>query len=85
VGGEEVYFDFHGDPTKGEFPDEYFQRYEEGEVVSAKGSFTATFTGNHGWYWLNISEHDITIKLEATGYYSSLTEIYRGNQRDRYK
>ena len=85
VGGEEVYFDFHGDPTKGEFPDEYFQRYEEGEVVSAKGSFTATFTGNHGWYWLNISEHDITIKLEATGYYSSLTEIYRGNQGDRYK
>jgi len=85
VGGEEVYFDFHGDPTEGEFPDEYFQRYEEGEVVSAKGSFTATFTGNHGWYWLNISDNDITIKLEATGYYSSLKEIFRGNQRDKYK
>jgi hypothetical protein len=85
VSGEEVYVDFHGDPTEGEFPDEYFQSYQEGEMTAAQGSFTATFTGNHGWYWLNISENDITITLEATGYYSVLEEIYRGNQRDKYR
>ncbi len=85
VGGENVYVDFHGDPTEGTFPDEYFQSYEEGEIPKSQGSFSATFTGNHGWYWLNISDHNITIELEAWGYYQSLTEIFRGNQRDKYK
>jgi len=83
--GEDTYFDFHGDPTEGEFPEEYSQSYHEGEGPDSQGSFTATFTGNHGWYWLNISDNDITITLQVTGYYRSVEEIYRGNQMDRYR
>ncbi|GEM_PF-1301113 len=82
---EDVYVDFHGDPTEGVFPEEYFQSYEEGEMAQSGGSFSPTFTGNHGWYWLNIADHEITIILEVTGYYTSLGEIFRGNQRDKYR
>jgi len=82
---EDVYVDFHGDPTEGVFPEEYFQSYEEGEMAKSGGSFSPTFTGNHGWYWLNIADHEITITLEVTGYYTSLGEIFRGNQRDKYR
>jgi len=82
---EDVYVDFHGDPTEGVFPEEYFQSYEEGEMAQSGGSFSPTFTGNHGWYWLNIADHEITVTLEVTGYYTSLGEIFRGNQRDKYR
>lgn len=82
---EETYVDFHGDPTEGEFPEGYSQSYETGETTGSAGSFTATFTGNHGWYWLNISENEIVINLEVTGYYDSLKEIYRNNQMNPYK
>lgn len=78
--GEDTYVDFHGDPTEGNFPEGYSQTYDVGEMPDSAGSFTATFTGHHGWYWLNISEKEIAIRLEVTGYYESLEEIYRGNQ-----
>lgn len=81
---EAIYVDFHGDPTEGEFPEGYSQSYETGEIAGSAGSFTATFTGNHGWYWLNISENEIVINLEVTGYYDSLKEIYRNNQMTPY-
>lgn len=80
LNNEQVYVDFHGDPTEGDFPEGYSQSYEAGEMAQSTGSFTATFTGNHGWYWLNISESQIVIKLKITGYYDSLGEVYRGNQ-----
>lgn len=78
--GDLTYVDFHGDPTEGQFPEGYAQSYATGEMSASTGSFTATFTGHHGWYWLNISENEIIINLKVTGYFESLEEIYRGNQ-----
>ena len=83
--GDRLYVDFHGDPTEGEFPDEYFQRYQEGDLSHSRGSFTPTFTGHHGWYWLNTSDHEVSIQLEVTGYFQTLEEIYRGNQLEKYQ
>lgn len=78
----EVYYDFHGEPSHPEeFEEGFFQSYEVGDgVVAAQGSFVAPFEGRHGWYWLNISEGDITIRLQAQGYYAELVEVYRSNQ-----
>lgn len=78
--GEPVHVDFHGAPTEGQFPEGYAQSYNIGEMPASEGSFSATFTGHHGWYWLNFSENDIIINLKVTGYFKSLEEVYRGNQ-----
>jgi hypothetical protein len=37
----------------------------------------APFTGEHGWYWLNVSEGPITIKLTVTGYFTQLKDYGR--------
>jgi hypothetical protein len=74
--GGELYFEFHGDPTEGEWPKNYFRSYEIKErSTAAQGSFTAPFTGQHGWYWRNLSDTAVTITLEVSGYYSKVGRI----------
>src|ERR687894_236364 len=63
-------------PTEGEWPEGYYRSYEikqrsEGE----HGSFVAPFTGQHGWYWRNLSDVPASITLSASGYYSRLGRI----------
>ncbi len=67
VDGGQVYVDFHGhDPAKG---DNFWVRYEEGDGVTAgKGSLVAPFDGEHGWFWLNVSDKPVTIRLTVTGF-----------------
>lgn len=69
----DVYVDFHGhDPS---FGDDFFVRYKEQQQADGNhGSLTAPFSGEHGWYWLNINEHPVTITLEVTGYYEDLID-----------
>jgi hypothetical protein len=76
VAGGEVYYEFHGEPTEGEWPKGYFRSYEIGQrSAQENGSFVAPFTGRHGWYWRNLSDKPVTITLEAHGYYSKLARI----------
>jgi hypothetical protein len=71
VEGGKVYVDFHGhDPSKG---DHYWVRYEEADGITGRsGSLVAPFAGEHGWYWLNVSDTPVTIKLTVTGYQEKL-------------
>ena len=73
VEGGKVYVDFHGhDPAKDE---NFWVRYEEADgVTSGHGSLVAPFAGEHGWYWLNVSETPITIRLTVTGYHEKLMD-----------
>ncbi len=76
VNGGPVYVEFHGEPTAGKWPEGFYQSYEKGDGVSAgHGSLTAPFTGNHGWYWLNLSDKPATITLQVSGYYSSIGRV----------
>jgi hypothetical protein len=71
VDGGKVYVDFHGhDPAKG---DAYWVRYKEADGVTGdNGSLVAPFAGEHGWFWLNVSETPVTITLNVTGYQEKL-------------
>lgn len=64
--GGPVYTDFHGhEPDAGDA----FVRYEETQAsTDGHGSLVAPFSGEHGWFWLNISEQPVTITLQITGY-----------------
>jgi hypothetical protein len=65
--GGEVYTDFHGhEPEAGDA----FVRYEEQQSGhEGHGSLVAPFSGEHGWFWLNISEQPVTIRLMFSGYH----------------
>jgi hypothetical protein len=76
VSGGPVYFEFHGEPTEGEWPKDYYRSYQIKEQSTGEhGSFVAPFTGRHGWYWKNLSAEPATITLEASGYYTKLERI----------
>jgi len=76
VAGGPVYFEFHGEPTEGEWPKDYYRSYQIKEQSNGEhGSFVAPFTGQHGWYWKNLSTEPATITLEASGFYSRLGRI----------
>jgi hypothetical protein len=68
-----VYVDYHGhDPSLG---DKFWVRYSEQDGVErASGSLVAPFSGEHGWYWLNVSDKPVTIKLTVSGYYDKMVD-----------
>lgn len=65
--GESLYFDLHGEPegdTTG-----YFESYAIATLTEMKGSFTAPFSGAHGWYWKNKSNSPVSVTLNVNGEY----------------
>lgn len=68
-----VYVDYHGHS-----PDwtnkEAFVRYQEAKdgIVGASGSLVAPFTGEHGWYWVNLNDFPVVITLKVSGYYDKI-------------
>lgn len=68
-----VYYDFHSHPHEAD-PD-FFTRYREGEGQSDRGTVVAAYSGQHGWYWLNLGDQPVTINLEVAGFYDEIIEI----------
>jgi hypothetical protein len=65
---EIVFLDFHGeveqkDPPKNVFYESYTVAYSN----NMGGTFTAPFTGKHGWYFKNLSDQEITIIIKLQG------------------
>ncbi|MFO7277588.1 MAG: hypothetical protein DIU56_011175 [Pseudomonadota bacterium] len=71
--GGEVYVDFHGhDPAAGE---NFWVRYEELQSgTSSHGSLVAPFSGEHGWFWLNVSDAPVVLTLTVTGYFDDIKD-----------
>jgi len=74
--GGEVYYDFHAHDEA--FGPEFFTRYDEGEGTSRAGSIMAGYSGQHGWFWLNLEAVPTTITLEVSGFYDDVIEIDLG-------
>lgn len=65
---EIVFLDFHGEverkvPSKNVFYESYTVAYSN----NMGGTFTAPFTGKHGWYFKNLSDQEITIIIKLQG------------------
>lgn len=71
--GGPVYVDLHGhEPAGG---NDFWVRYEEQQSgTQGSGSLVAPFAGEHGWFWMNISEQPVTVKLDVAGYYEKLID-----------
>lgn len=68
--GDELFYDFHGDPTAGGD----FTSYEKSTKAFTEGAFEASFNGKHGWYWKNRNTAPVTVVLKTSGAYESITE-----------
>lgn len=64
-------FDMHSHPFEGGV--ELTESYAIDKAGSQSGTYTAQFTGIHGWYWQNRSTDNVTLTLEAAGPMSSST------------
>ncbi|MEQ8394653.1 transmembrane anchor protein [Thalassobaculum sp.] len=65
--GGKVNFDLHGDGSGQKIS------YEKGRSVEGqKGTLTAAFTGNHGWFWRNRNSQPVTITLVVSGEFSEI-------------
>ena len=71
--GGEVYTDFHAHDDA--FGPDFFTRYTETEGTSHSGSIIAGYSGQHGWYWLNLSDGPLTVTLEVSGFYEEIVKI----------
>ncbi len=70
VQGGVVNFDTHGDALGRSIS------YEKGRgVANDDGELVAAFTGNHGWFWRNRGDSDVTVILQTGGAYSELKRV----------
>jgi hypothetical protein len=70
VKGGVVNFDTHGDALGRSIS------YEKGRgMASDEGELIAAFTGNHGWFWRNRGEADVTVVLKTGGSYSDIKRV----------
>ena len=70
VQGGVVNFDTHADAPGRSIS------YEKGRAVPEdEGELVAAFTGNHGWFWRNRGQSDVTVVLKTRGQYSSLKRV----------
>lgn len=74
VDGGIIYSDFHGHTP--EYGEDFWVRYKEDQrgAASGHGSLVAPFAGEHGWYWVNLSEGPVTVELTVTGYFEDVID-----------
>lgn len=70
VEGGVVNFDLHGDGGGQEIS------YEKGRgQPKAEGVLEAAFDGNHGWFWRNRGDADVSLTLKTKGAYSDIKQM----------
>ncbi len=68
--GAFVNYDTHGDGGGRSIS------YEKGRgVANDEGVLDAAFDGNHGWFWRNRTESDVTVTLRTNGDYAELKRV----------
>jgi hypothetical protein len=68
--GAKVNFDTHGDGGGESIS------YEKGRgVAKDEGVLEAAFDGNHGWFWRNRTDADVTVTLKTSGAYTDIKQM----------
>ena len=69
----EVIYDFHSEPDGA--PQGYAESFDKARMPEANGTYTAPFSGIHGWFWENPGTKAVTITLTTAGFYSAAQEF----------
>ncbi len=62
----ELIFDLHSE-EEGSDPEDATS-FSTGRSTSGRGSYTAPYTGIHGWFWENRGNETVTFSLHTTGF-----------------
>lgn len=66
-------YNFHAAPDGA--PAGYAEFFDNRDLeTGGHGTYTAPFTGIHGWYWENVGTEEITITLHTAGFYTNAHE-----------
>ncbi len=76
-----LHYDMHAHPFEG--GTELTESFSVTEAQALQGTYTAPFTGIHGWYWQNRSLDTVTLRLEASGAMTTSTLFTSGGEFDR--
>lgn len=79
VASGEVMHDFHGDRDGA--PANAAVSYDRQPRRQADGSFTAPFSGIHGWFWENPGGTTITVRITTAGFYTGAHEFHYDGTR----
>lgn len=79
----DLVFDMHSEQD-GIDPYEYAPSFAQGNASGAQGSYTAPFSGIHGWFWENRNMQDVTLEISTAGFYNAATE-FRQNYKNEKK
>ena len=79
----ELVFDLHAEQD-GIDPEEYSPSFDQRQSMGEKGSYTALFSGVHGWYFENRSTNQVELEVHTTGFFSKAIEYSDGfeNKKD---
>jgi hypothetical protein len=44
-------------------------------VAADEGALVAAFSGNHGWFWRNRGQADVTVLLRTGGTYQDIKRV----------
>jgi hypothetical protein len=69
----DVVHDFHGDRDGAQAS--AAQSFDQQPRRQADGSFTAPFSGIHGWYWENPGGTTISVRVTTSGFYTAAHEF----------
>lgn len=75
-------FDMHAEQD-GRDPAEFSPSFDQRESRAEKGSYTAPFSGIHGWYWENRSPNDVRLELNTAGFYSKAIEFRQNYHNEK--
>jgi len=68
-----VIYDFHSEPDGA--PQGYAESFDKAQMPEAHGTYTAPFSGIHGWFWENPGTKLVTITLTTAGFYTAAQEF----------
>lgn len=71
--GELLYTDMHGEPPNAG-NNEFTSYWKEKQQSAGQGTLVVQFEGTHGWYWQNMTEEDITVAIDVSGFYQNIYE-----------
>lgn len=72
--GGQLNFDTHGDPFNP--PSGFYHGYGKGRFESGRqGTLTAAFDGNHGWFWRNRTQENVTLTLSVKGDFIAMKRL----------
>lgn len=78
---KEVAYDFHSEPDGA--PEGYAESFDKQSATRAAGTYTAPFSGIHGWFWENGGGGEVTIKLTTAGFYSAAITFQENGRTEK--